>query len=355
MAITAITEDEAQAQILNILNPPQETEAKEEPERAEPETEETAEVEADTQTQEAEASEVEETSETPEPAQEEEGELPTSLTELAEAIEVEPSFLYGLNVKYDLDGDTKEFKLGEIKDIVQKAERIKTESEAIRKSKSDLETERTKLQESFAERLAEAAAIVQSAEKQLQDDFSAADLKQLRHDDPAEYAARVQELNQKQKSLDDLKAKARAQLETTQKEANDAFEKQKAELLQRESAALVEAIPDWKEPERAKAEKVELFKYLTGQGFEAEDVSNVLDHRVFVMARKAMLFDKGQKQVDVSKKKVKTLPKVVKPGAKKSETDVNVERRKLGLQKLKKSGDVKDAASLILEGIKARR
>lgn len=353
----SLTTNEAQKRILDIISPQETAEPKEEPkeetENAERQglqaetSEETSEaVEADTQTD-----EVEETSVQP---AEEEGELPTTITELAEAIEVEPSFLYGLKAKYDLDGETREFTLGEVKDLVQRADRIKTQSEAIEKSRGELETERSKLQETFQTRLAEIDELSAIAEKQLQDEFNDADLKALRRDDPAEYAAKVQELNDKKKSIEEIKSKARAKAEEQKQEAQKDFEKKKAELMQHESAALMEAVPEWKDPDKAKQGTAELFKYLTDLGFSPDDVSSVLDHRVFVMARKAMLFDKGQKSVDVSKKKVKTLPKVIKPGAKKSESDAAAQRRKEGLKKLRKTGDVKDAARLILDGMKSQ-
>ena len=62
-----------------------------------------------------------------------------------------------------------------------------------------------------------------------------------------------------------------------------------------------------------------------------------------------MLYDKGQQQTEVVKKKVKTLPKVQKPS--KPESKVTVKRKQVNAAKsrLKKTGHRRDAANVILE------
>lgn len=65
------------------------------------------------------------------------------------------------------------------------------------------------------------------------------------------------------------------------------------EHLEQEKVKLLKAIPSWEKPEVAKAEKAAMADYaLSEYGFTADDLNNVSDHRVLVLLRKAMKYDK---------------------------------------------------------------
>ena len=131
--------------------------------------------------------------------------------------------------------------------------------------------------------------------------------------------------------------------QTTQAQSKQEADAELRQYLQQEQQRLLDALPEWKDPEKAKAEKQSIATYLMDAGFSKEDISAATDHRMILMARKAMLYDKGQNKAELVAKKITTIPKVVKPGAK--PTPEQAQRNKLlsARSRLQKTGSVEDA------------
>ena len=79
-------------------------------------------------------------------------------------------------------------------------------------------------------------------------------------------------------------------------------------------------MPEWRDPEARRNDLTTMDAYLRAEGFNAEELSQVIDHRIYKVARKAMLYDRLQKQKPAAAKKVVAVPKVQKPGAKVEKT-----------------------------------
>jgi hypothetical protein len=135
-----------------------------------------------------------------------------------------------------------------------------------------------------------------------------------------------------------------------ERQAADAkvMEDRKAELtkvIEAEKVLTLEKIPEWQDAGKAQAEWSELERYAESQGYSANDLKAVVDHRVIVMLRKAMLHDRAA-QATVPPPVKKAAP-VMQPGAaqpaKKPVTELT--RAK---QRLAKTGDVRDAADVFL-------
>ena len=79
-------------------------------------------------------------------------------------------------------------------------------------------------------------------------------------------------------------------------------------------------------------------------GIDEQIIDSISDHRVLLMARKSMMFDKLVKEAPEVTKRVGMLPpKVVKPGA---ATQASNDARVTAFNKLKQSGRAEDAASV---------
>jgi len=114
--------------------------------------------------------------------------------------------------------------------------------------------------------------------------------------------------------------------------------------LQAQQEELLAKLPEWKNDEKSKTEKVALREYLLNQGFDQKTVDNVSDAKAVIMARKAMLYDKMMSKAQAVAKKVSSLPqKVEKPGV--AETR-NLDKRSNAFQRLSKSGSIDDAAAM---------
>jgi hypothetical protein len=112
--------------------------------------------------------------------------------------------------------------------------------------------------------------------------------------------------------------------------------------LKEQQDLLLAALPEWKDGEKAKAEKAAIVAYAEKSGFSREELAQVVDHRAILMLRKAMLYDKAQAAKPALVKKVEKV-KAATPGptqpAKKPVSQLTSAR-----QRLAKTGRVEDAA-----------
>jgi len=101
-------------------------------------------------------------------------------------------------------------------------------------------------------------------------------------------------------------------------------QKRQGELLAAERQKLVERIPDFADPEKGKALSGELSQFLTAKGFTADEIGNVVDHRVVALAVNAMRLeqaDAARKTAEATRKAAEAkatpqaAPRVQKPGA----------------------------------------
>lgn len=112
---------------------------------------------------------------------------------------------------------------------------------------------------------------------------------QLATEDPAEYVrqqALFAQYRARQQSLD---------LERQQLHEREQAEQERIAQHTRseEKVKLLDAIPEWKDAKRLKADKASLHDFASSVGFTPEDIDTVDDHRVLVILRKAMLYDKA--------------------------------------------------------------
>lgn len=165
----------------------------------------------------------------------------------------------------------------------------------------------------------------------------------LRKNDPAEYAAALVEHQQRQQRLEAIRMEKSRLDQIAQQEQQS----QMAAVLEKERAALHEAIPEWAEPERASSEKRALAEYAKGLGYSDQDLDQVYDHRIMLILRKAWQYDQM-----ASKPPVKAPPaKSLQPGARLPSAPAPVKTKTLDAAKknLARSGTVSDAANVFLE------
>ena len=175
----------------------------------------------------------------------------------------------------------------------------------------------------------------------LQEQSKAVNWEQLLQTDPVEYLKQQHLAQSRQAALQQNYAeqqRVNAQIQAERETAHGRH-------LQQQQEALLAKLPEWKDEAKAKADKTAIREYLSSQGFEADEVSQVADARSVLLARKAMLYDQMVSKAQAAAKKVATLPnKVERPGGGESQT---LDRRAASFQRLSKSGRVEDAASLI--------
>jgi len=88
------------------------------------------------------------------------------------------------------------------------------------------------------------------------------------------------------------------------------------QLLSAEENALFAKLPSWRNSETAAGEKLAIAKGLSAQyGFHASELSQIMDHRMIIVARDAMKWQELQRNKSGRTKQLREAPPVSKPGA----------------------------------------
>ena len=167
------------------------------------------------------------------------------------------------------------------------------------------------------------------------------DMDRLYHEDPIEWV--------KQRELVRDAEKVHAAINSEQQrlstiQAQEQYQSMQAHLAQQQDA-LLKAIPEWGNPDKAKAEKTLLIEWGQKLGFSSDELKNIFDHRAVVALRKAALYDQMMSKRGNIRPAVNNGPKPAKPGAAGRMDNTTDSRR--SQQRLAKTGRVNDAASAI--------
>jgi len=334
------TIEEAASRILQMDEPPQEELPSEEP---------VAEVEEETESVEAaeEAEETEQVEPETEDGLSELDELNAYLNEAKESWE-------NIRIPTKVNGKEGQATLSELVRAYQIDKSVDQKAESLATARKEFEAERQRITTEHSQQLEQAKGLINTLEQQYLAEFQQVDWQALREQDPAEFSARRQELLERQSRLE-------AARDGITKQQYQSYMENMQKHLEEQQKLIPELIPEWSDESVAKQEREELGKYLESEGMPREAIYGKLDNNgnlvspgiadalAIKIARKAMLYDKGAKQVDVTKKKVRSVPKVTRPGKPATKTDIANDALKKKRSQLKKSGKVEDAASLIYD------
>ena len=311
----------AAEKISGLLNPKdqQETETK----TAEPSESTTEEQSTEPSQAESEAAPKEETSEN------------TEVTEETQT-ELEEPNLHQLKV----NGQEIEVSLDELKAGYSRDSDYRQKTHQLSMERKDLDVQKNGLRQSYDAKLSELNELIATADATVRQTQGSTDLQKLYEEDPTQAAKLDFELRQQQSRIQDMKGRAR---EAQAKQYNDFLE------TQRELAAT--KIPEYSDPGKADQFKINMRNSLKSYGFNDEEIGSLADHRFLMVAKDAMSYKSLKDKRPIVQKKVANAPKVVKSGVAKSSTSSGREQIRNKIGKLRKSGDIKDASSAILDMI----
>lgn len=316
----------------------------------EPPQEELSEDESET----IEAPETEEVEDSSEEESEETSEESASLSELVEYLAENKDIYDDVKIPTKVNGKegvatlselVRAYQIGQSND--QKADSLASERQAFEAQKQDALSQTN-------QQLEQAKGLSQMLEQKFLEEFNQINWQELRETDPAEFSAKRQDFTERHGQLQ----QARQHITTTQQsQMRDAYR----EHLAKESKRLPELVPEWADETTAKQEKVELRNYLLSMNIPAEQIDGKVDANgnivapglsdahAIAIARKAMLYDRSQQNVSVTKKKVKKLPKVLKSGKTTTKSEIDHAAQKKKRDRLRQTGRPEDAASLIFD------
>ena len=204
--------------------------------------------------------------------------------------------------------------------------------------KRDLESQKNSLRQSYDAKLTELNELIATADATVRQQQGSQDLQRLYEEDPTQAAKLDYQLRQQQMQLDNVRAKAR---EAQAKQYNDFLE------TQRELAAT--KIPEYSDPSKADQFRINMRNSLRGYGFSDDEIGTLADHRFLMVAKDAMSYQSLKDKRPIVQKKVANAPKVVKSGVAKSSTSSGREQIRNKIGKLRKTGNINDASSAILD------
>jgi len=272
------------------------------------------------------------------------------LSELAEALEMPlDEFMASIKTTRKVNGEEQEVTLQELLNgnMMEADYRQKTATLAEQRRAFE-EQAQAKLQE-IEQKAQSALDVTALLENQLSEEYNAVDWNSIRREDPSEYAALQQDFQMRASAIQNMRDQATQQAEFTRKETLEKQVEQHQKMLQEEGAKLLEAIPEWQDPEKAQKGKAEIASYLKGYGLGDQELNNLTNHISVVIARKAMLYDQMNKTAKVAEKKVSKLPKIMKPGAKKGKAELKSAKRNEQLKRLRKTGHTNEAKDIFLD------
>jgi len=209
----------------------------------------------------------------------------------------------------------------------------KTQELAVEKQQSSEFVERSK--KDVEAKLGQLTQLNQAAQAQLQEEYANIDFEKLYDEDPVEAARLEHKMRKKHEQL------AQVQQQTQELQAQE-FNK----YLEEQQKQLNIKIPELSNPDRGPQFRKQMRDYLSSVGFNSQEIDSVYDHRYVMLVRDAMSYRNLQKAKPQIKKKAVNAPKVVKSGVSKSKGQQQAEAKRQQLSKLRKSGQVRDAAKL---------
>ena len=175
--------------------------------------------------------------------------------------------------------------------------------------------------------------------------FKDVDWNKLKADDPMAYIQQKDALRDLQDSKNKINAEKQKVQEQQEKEYKANMLKHRDEQLK----LLSERLPDWTDPTKGPKLKQDIKGFALAKGFTEQEINMLIDARSIEVLKNAMKYE-NLLNAKIAKKKVKTVPKVTKPGAGVSKAEKDTEKVKQQRAKLKTSGKVGDAAKMI-EGL----
>ncbi len=238
-----------------------------------------------------------------------------------------------------IDGEVSQAKLADLVKSYQLEGHLNKKSMSLAEERKAFEAEAQSQKQALMDRLEIADHMTQAAEKSLLQEYEAVKWDELKENDPGRYAAMQQDFGMRYQQIQQIKGGAAEIAQQAQQERLQQEQAQRNKLYQEQNELLLAANPSWNNPEIRQAETEKIVEYAKSVGFTDDEVVNVLDARVVRILLDAVKAKDTQSKVEVVKKKVKRVPKIMRPGSqanKQAQSQRNTEKK---LTKLRKSGD----------------
>lgn len=232
-------------------------------------------------------------------------------------------------VEFTVDGETKRVSVKDLKRLAGQ------EASLTRKSQETAEY-RKNLEDQFQRNAAVLQKLHQKAVERMKPYQNIDLFKASRELSPEDFDALRTEMQAAHADVKFFEEEINALVEDSSKQRLEAHKKDVPEALK----IIREMIPEWSD-----SLYNDIRSYAVAQGMKTEIVNEIIDPSAISMMHKAMLYDRAQKSVKEKVKKVAQAPKKVLRKDGRSDTS---SKPKAAIERLAKTGDINDAASVLL-------
>lgn len=254
--------------------------------------------------------------------------------EQTEDIQKEPDSTFTVKVSgQELKVTLDELKKGYSRDADY---RRKTEELSFEKKQFQSETEQQR--QDYSKRITELNQILAFTQQQLNSEINNVDLNKLYEEDPVEATKVERQIRLKKEKMMDAANKLQQEQQ-----------RQLSSYVQEQQKILAEKMPEFNDAQKASTTKNNLRNFLNSYGFKDAEIGQIYDHRIVMLVNDALKYRNVKNVKPVSAAQASKPGKFLSSGVKKDSNDMNFQRRKEKLGRLKKTGNVKDAASIFYD------
>lgn len=243
-----------------------------------------------------------------------------------------------------VDGQLHKATLDELKKGYSQGQNYTSKTMALAEERKSFESKFSQKEVELEQKLSDVSALIYQYSQTPTDNYSDAELAQLKVDDPELWTQTIVERQQRQQEI----ALAQLQVEQLTAERQAKHNESKDQFIASQRARLLDKVPALKDEAKLNKAKEMLGGYMQKEGFTVEEMKELVDHRVFIAMLKAARWDAAQSE-GLPSKRVKPKSKYVKSNGAAPTTNVS-ERHKKTLKRAKATGRVSDAAAALIEG-----
>lgn len=246
-----------------------------------------------------------------------------------------------MSAKVDMDGEettVEELRQGYLrrKDYTRKTQELAEKRKAFESEQALVYQERSQY-----------AQLLEPLRQKLEQKEEEPDWDMLYDTDPRMAAKAEREWKKRQQTKEEELQAIRSEQQRIHQLYNQRLEQEKQQYAEQQRVILPDLIPEWRDPKVAQTEAQGVRDYLLQNGVPEEQVRELRDALMVKIARKAWLYDQGEKKVATAKSvKPKPRGKTLRSGNKARQPQRRSEAQK-ALTKAKTSGTMLDAAAAI--------
>ena len=173
-------------------------------------------------------------------------------------------------------------------------------------------------------------------------ELKSTDWTKLKEEDPTEYMLKRDQYRELQENKRTVEEEQKNLQYKSQQEQQAKWQ----EELGRQQEIMAQRLPEWNDPTKGAKLKQDIKSFAVKTGFSEQEVDSLIDARSVDVLHKSMLYD-NLLAAKISNKKAKVVPKVTRPGSPATKGEISSDKVKAQRAKLRKSGHVKDASSVI--------